>query len=70
MMTRQGPTTEAQAVRAFHQLLAACDMSPREYIKTLRKLAELAEELADDEIIAQRIYALQAMDETRRLDNC
>lgn len=63
-------TTEAQALRAFRELLAACEMSSQEYIKVLRRLAELAEESADDEMIAQRIYAVQAMERARRLGGC
>ncbi len=52
----------AQAVRAFRQLLAACDMSNQEYLNVLRRFAEMAEDLAEDEIIIQRIYAIQAAD--------
>jgi hypothetical protein len=61
MTIRRRVTTEAQAVRAFRELLAACDMSSQEYIKVLRRLGELAEDFADDETIVQRIYAIQAM---------
>jgi len=60
--TRRKLATRAQALRAFRQLLSACDMSPQDYIRTLRRFAELAEELADDEMIVQRIYANQAME--------
>jgi hypothetical protein len=59
-MTAHPLTTRAQAVRAFRELLAACAMSSHEYIKLLRELGHLAQESADDEMIVQRIYALQA----------
>ena len=60
MTTRRRLTTKAQAVRAFRELLAACDMSGEEYVAVLLRLSELARDLADDEVIVERIYALQA----------
>lgn len=66
MKTREPLATKAQAMRAFRGLLSACDLSPSDYINVLRSFAELAEELADDEMICQRIYALQARGETQR----
>jgi len=62
MTTRRKLTTKAQALRAFRELLAACDMCPQDYIKVLRRFAELSETAADDEMIAQRIYTLQAVE--------
>ncbi len=64
MTTRKRLTTKAQALREFRRLLAACDMGSQDYVNVLRKIAEHAEELADDEMIVQRIYALQARERT------
>jgi hypothetical protein len=60
MTTRKRLTTKTQALRAFRGLLVACDMGRQDYVNVLRRIAEHAEELADDEMIAQRIYAIQA----------
>ena len=64
MTTRKRLTTKAQALREFRGLLAACDMGSQDYVNVLRRIAEHAEELADDEMIVQRIYALQARERT------
>jgi hypothetical protein len=61
MTTRQKLSTKAQAVRAFRDLLGRCEMSGPDYLNLLRTLAEIAENLATHELVAQRIYALQAM---------
>jgi hypothetical protein len=65
MATHHRLTTERQALRAFRQLVAACDMRGETYIRALRRIGDLAEEFADDELIVQRIYAIQAMSEGR-----
>lgn len=67
MTTRETLTTKTQALRAFRRLVAACDLGRRDYVSVLRRIADLAEDLADDEIIIQRIRAHQAMEETRRV---
>lgn len=65
MTTAKPLTTRTQVLRAFRALLAACDMNRPQYIEVLRRVAELAEELADDELVVQRIYAVRAMEEAR-----
>ncbi len=60
MTTGRRLTTKAQAVRAFRELLATCDMSDQDYFNLLRTLAEMAKDLADDELIFHRIAAMQA----------
>ena len=69
MTTRRRLTTEAQAVRAFRELLAACHMSDEDYFNLLCTLAEMAHDLADDELIFHRIAVIQATEQavTNRL---
>jgi hypothetical protein len=59
MIGQRKLTTKRQVVRHFHELLALCDMDPGEYIDALRTLSELANDLADDEMIVQRIAAIR-----------
>lgn len=70
MTTRKRLTTKAQALRAFRDLLTDCDMGSQDYVNVLRRIAELAEELADDEMIARRIYAIQRGSEPRLPSGC
>jgi len=60
-MTKQRRlTTKRQAVRAFRALLATCDMSDQEYVNLLLTFAEMAQDLADDNLIMMRIASIQA----------
>jgi len=57
-------TTKGQALRAFRALAAACDMSARDYIEALLRIGEIAKDFADDELIVQRIYAIDAREQS------
>ncbi|MGA2905748.1 MAG: hypothetical protein ABSD98_18135 [Candidatus Korobacteraceae bacterium] len=60
MTTQRRLATKAQAVRAFRELLATCYMSDEDYYNLLHTFAEMAKDLADDELIFHNIAVIQA----------